>query len=144
MTPKLADRLCSLAMSQPQMQTARSAALDTAAIGVMAIDAALATIVLSEGRTHLCVIALSLLGLSLMLAFGALSSSGAEQTGPSIVRMRRDTTTHDDMQLTERLLDGCVQDIDANAGAISYKATLLDAALMFVAFAIAIELAGRL
>ena len=39
-TPRLADRLCSLAESQLQTQAARSVALDASALGVMAVDAA--------------------------------------------------------------------------------------------------------
>ncbi len=46
-TSGFAERLCSLAESQLLMQTARSAALDTVAIGVMALDAAFVAIVLA-------------------------------------------------------------------------------------------------
>jgi hypothetical protein len=38
-TPRLADRLCSLTESQLQTQAARSVALDGGALGVMAVDA---------------------------------------------------------------------------------------------------------
>jgi hypothetical protein len=44
-TPRLADRLCSLAESQLQTQISRSGALDASALGVMAVDAAIATII---------------------------------------------------------------------------------------------------
>ncbi len=41
-TPRLADALRSLSETQLQTQAARSAALDTGAIGVMSLDCALA------------------------------------------------------------------------------------------------------
>ena len=110
--PLLAGELRALARDQLKMQTARSTALETGGLGAMGLDAALATIVLSIGRTHLWVPALSLLGLSLTLAAGILSLAGAEQTGPSIGRMRRDRSGQDDADALERLLDGLEQDVD--------------------------------
>ncbi len=143
-TSLLTDRLCSLAESQLQIQTSRSAVLDTSALGAMALDAALATIVLSTGRTHLWVPALSLLGLSLTLAAGVLSLPGAERTGPTIARMRCERANRDDSEALERLLDGLEQDVDANDRAIVRKATLMDAAITLLLFAILVEFAGRL
>jgi hypothetical protein len=52
MTPALIEALRSLAMVQLQVQTSRSAALDTRAIGVMGVDAAVATIVVGTGLAH--------------------------------------------------------------------------------------------
>jgi lysylphosphatidylglycerol synthetase-like protein (DUF2156 family) len=140
----LAASLRSLAECQLLMQTSRSAALDTGALGAMALDAALATIVLSIGRTHLWILALSLLGLSLTLAAGVLSLPGAERTGPSITRMRRDRANRDDSDALERLLDGLEQDIHTNDRAIVRKATLFDGAITLLLFAIVVALAGRL
>lgn len=82
-TPRFADRLCSLAVSQLQTQAARSVALDAGALGVMAVDAAIATIVIgARGAYHLWIVALVLLGLSLGLAVRTLRLPGAEETAP--------------------------------------------------------------
>jgi hypothetical protein len=62
-TPRLADRLCSLAESQLQTQISRSGALDASALGVMAIDAAVAaTIFATRGTFDLWIVAPALLG----------------------------------------------------------------------------------
>ncbi len=80
--PRLADRLCSLAESQLQAQAARSAALDGSALGVMAVDAALAAIVIgTRGAYDLWIVALALLGLSFALAVRAERLPGAFQGG---------------------------------------------------------------
>jgi hypothetical protein len=79
----LTDRMRSLAESQLQMQTARSAALDGGALGVMAVDAAIATFVVDTGGAHhFWIGALVLLGLSLGLVVQVLRSSGARATLP--------------------------------------------------------------
>jgi hypothetical protein len=81
--PALADSLRSLAECQLQMQTARSAALDGGALGVMAVDAAVTAIVIGTRGTHeLWIVALVLLGLSLGLAVRTLRLPGAEETAP--------------------------------------------------------------
>lgn len=139
-----ADRLCSLAESQLQMQTARSVALDTAAIGVAAVDTAVAALVLASTSTAFWILSLSLVGLSATLAIGALASPGAELTGPSIPRMRRADATGGDGRITERLLNGFEHDLHWNTRAVVRKAALFDTALMSLAFAIVLELAGRL
>jgi hypothetical protein len=77
-SPPLTDRLCSLAESlQMQMQTARSAALDAGALGVMAVDAAFAELIANTGGAHqVWIVALVLLGLSSALAVAALRLPG--------------------------------------------------------------------
>jgi hypothetical protein len=61
-TPRLADRLCSLAESQLQTQAARSVALDASALGVMAVDAGVAAIIIgARGAYDLWILALALL-----------------------------------------------------------------------------------
>jgi hypothetical protein len=76
----LSDGLRSLAESQLQMQTARSAALDGGVLGVTAVDAAIATLIINTGGAHpFWIVALALLGLSLGLAVGALRLPGAER-----------------------------------------------------------------
>jgi hypothetical protein len=75
---------------------------------------------------------------------GVLSLPGAERTGPSIARMRRDRAGRDDSDALERLLDGLEQDIHTNDRAIARKATLFDGAITLLPFTIVVELAGRL
>src|ERR1700730_12510968 len=88
-TPRFAERLCSLAESQLQMQTARSAALDGGALGVIAVDAGVAAIIIgARGAYDLWIVALALLGLALGLAVRTLRLPGAEETGPSVADMR--------------------------------------------------------
>ncbi len=83
--PRLADNLRLLVASQLQMQTARSAALDGGALGVVAADAAVAAIIIdTRGMYGLWIIALILIGLSLGLAVRALRLPGAKETGPLI------------------------------------------------------------
>jgi hypothetical protein len=142
--PLLAGELRALARDQLKMQTARSTALETGGLAAMGLAAALATIVSSIGRTPLWVPALSLLGLSLTLAAGALSLAGARRTGPSIARMRRDPVNRDEPDALERLLDGLEQDVDRNDRAIVRKATLLNGAITLLLLAILVDLAGRL
>jgi len=145
-TSGFADALCSLAESQLQMQTTRSAALDTVAIGVMALDAAFVAIVLAAGHTDVRIFALCLLSLSLTFAAGVLALPGTQRTGPSIARMRRTRTAMDgdDPRFAERLLDGFEHDIHTNEQTVSRKATLFNAALTFASLTIVIELAARL
>jgi len=68
-TPRLADRLCSLAESQLQIQAARSASIDAGALGVVSACAAIAALVLgARSAHHLWIAALILLALSAGLA----------------------------------------------------------------------------
>jgi hypothetical protein len=76
-TPRLADRFCLLAVSQLQIQAARSVALDGGALGVMAVDAAIGTIIIgARGAYDLWIAALVLLGLSLGVAVRTLLGPG--------------------------------------------------------------------
>jgi hypothetical protein len=98
--PRLADRLCSLAESQLQIQAARSAALDGGSLGVMAVDAAIGAIAVdTSGAYDLWVLALILLGLSLSLAVRVLRIPGAERTGPVIEDIYGARETQDDSEL---------------------------------------------
>ncbi len=65
--------------------------------GVMAVDAALAAIVIgARGAYGLWIVALALLGLSLGLAVRTLRLPGAEETGPSVAAMREAREDKDD------------------------------------------------
>jgi hypothetical protein len=142
---ELIDGLRSLAESQLQMQTVRSAALDGGALGVMAVDAAIATIVLDAGAAHrFWIAALALLGLSLGLAVGALRLPGAEQTGPSIAGIHGARHIKNDLGLKELLFDGLAEDMRINEQALARKIPFFNGALMFLVLAITIELVGKL
>ncbi|MGH2902845.1 MAG: hypothetical protein ACRDK7_04575 [Solirubrobacteraceae bacterium] len=143
--PRLAGRLCTLAESQLQMQTSRSAALNTGALGVMAIDAALAAIVIDTGGDHaLWIAALALLAMSLALAARTLRLAGAKRTGPSVARIHEACATEDHRRLEESLLNDLTEDIFINEQALARKASLFDRAQTLLLLAIVIELAGRL
>ena len=132
-SPPLTDRLCSLAESQLQMQTSRSGALDARVLGVMAVDAALAAIVVDAGGAHhLWIAALALLCLSLGLAVAALRLAGAEATGPSVARLREDRETLDEHQLRESLLAELAKEVRANDHALARKDPLFNGSLMLL------------
>jgi hypothetical protein len=142
---ELAAGLCSLAESQLQMQTARAAALDGGALGVMAVDAAIATLIVDTGGAHpYWIVALTLLGFSLGLAVGALRLPGAGQSGPSAAGIRDAREIQDDPGLEDLLFEGLAEDVRSNEQALALKVPLFNRALTFLIFAIIIELIGRL
>lgn len=128
-TPRLNDSLCTLAASQLQMQTTRSGALDAGALGVMAVDAAVATIILdTRAAHHLWIVALALLGLSLGLAVLTLRLPGAERTGPYVADTLKARKTQDDNELEESLLEDLAKDLRTNGRTLARKAPLFDRA----------------
>jgi hypothetical protein len=143
--PLLTGELCALARDQLKMQTSRSTALDTGALGLMALDVALATILLStRGEYDLWIAALTLLGLSFGLAIRALRLKGTKATGPSVARLREERETHDEHQLRESQLKDLAAGVRTNDHALARKAVLFDRALTVLVLAILIDLAGRL
>lgn len=143
-TPRLADNLRLLAASQLQIQAARSVALDGGALGVMAVDAGVAAIIIGvRGAYGLWIVALILLGLSFSVAVRALLRQGADETGPSVADMREARETKDDRRLEEWLLNDLTEDIEINDQALAHKGPLFDRALIFLALALFVELAGR-
>jgi hypothetical protein len=144
-SPGLRDGLRSLAESQLQMQTARSAALDGSALGVMAVDVAIATIIIDTGGAHrFWIAALALLGLSLGLAVGALRLPGAGQTGPSVRGIYDARDVKDDYRLEDLLFKGLTEDLSTNGQVLARIDQLFNGALTFLLLAVIIELAGRL
>jgi hypothetical protein len=143
--PGLADWLRLLAGSQLQTQVSRAVALDGGALGVMAVNAAVALIVIdAEGMYGLWIIALLLLGLSFSLAVQTLRLPSAEETGPSIASMRRAREAEEDEYLLEdSLLNDLEDDIQTNDQTLARKIRLFDRALNFLVLAILVELAGR-
>jgi hypothetical protein len=146
-TPRLADSLSRrlLAASQLQIQAAQSVALDASALGVMAVAAAVAAIVIgTRGAYGLWILALVLLGLSLGLAVWSLRLPGAERIGPPPSRTPLDTREGKDEHLPEdSILNNLAEDIETNELALARKDPPLDRALTFLVLAILIELVGR-
>lgn len=144
-TSLFTGELCALARDQLQMQTSRSGTLDAGALGVMALDVALAAIVIGARGAHgLWIAALVLLVLSLGLALRALRHVGAEETGPPVARLRLDRETHDEQRLRESMLEDLASGVLANKRDVARKAAMFDRALAPLVLAILIEIAGRL
>jgi hypothetical protein len=143
-TPRLADRLCSLAESQLQTQAARSASVDASALGVMTVDAAVAAIVIgARGAYGLWILALALLGLSFALAVRAERLPGAERTGPRIEDVLTASETEGNDQLERSLLHDLATDMRINRRTLTRKRLLLNRAQTFLVAAILVELMGR-
>jgi hypothetical protein len=124
--------------------SARFAALDGGALGVMAVDAGVAAIIIgARGAHELWIVALVLLGLSLGVAVRTLRLPGAEQTGPSVAAMREAREGKDDNELEELVLEDLARDVEINDQALVRKGPLFDRALTFLVLAILVELAGR-
>jgi hypothetical protein len=144
-TPRLADRLCSLAESQLQTQAARSASVDAGALGVMAVAAAVAAIVIgTRGVYVLRIVALALLGLSASLAVYALLRRGAKEIGPLVTDILHDRDRSDDEELEQLLLEDLADETLVNNQALARKDPLFISALALLVLAIVVELTGKL
>jgi hypothetical protein len=144
-TPRLADRFCLLAVSQLEIQAARSVALDGGALGVMAVDAAIGTIIIGAGGAYgLWIVALFLLVSSLGVAVRTLLGPGAKQNGPSVVEMLDDREGNDDETIEENLLKDLADDVQINERTLARKDPMIAVAVALLVLAIMIELAGRL
>ena len=142
-TPRLADRLCSLAEGQLQAQVSRSGALDAGALGVMAVDAAVAAIVVGTRGAHdLWIVALALLGLSLGVAVRTLLGPGAKLNGPSVSDMLYARANNDDAYLEDVLLRDLSAETLANEQALARKDPLIAWAVAPLILAIVLDLAG--
>ncbi len=125
-------------------QAARSAALDGGALGVMAVDAAVAAIILdATGPYDLWILALALLGLSFTLAVRAERLPGAERTGPRIEDVLTASETEGNDQLERSLLHDLATDMRINRRTLTRKRLLLNRAQTFLVAAILVELMGR-
>jgi glucose-6-phosphate-specific signal transduction histidine kinase len=144
-TSLLIGELSSLARDKLKTQSGRSVALDAGALGLMLLDAALvATVIETEGAYELGIAALALLGLSFGLAIRALRHKGATETGPSVARLSEERETHAARQIRESMRAELIDDAQANDRALARKTVLFDRALIVMAFAILIDLAGSL
>ncbi len=143
-SPRLANRFCSLAESQLQAQAARSAAFDTGALGVMAIDAALAAIVIgARGAYDFWIAALALLALSLGVAVRVLRLPGTEQNGPLVADMLDARACNDDATVEGALLRDLAMETFANEQALARKDPLMTSTVACLLLGILIELAAR-
>jgi hypothetical protein len=142
-TPRLADRLCSLAEGQLQTQVSRSGTLDVSALGVVSACAAIAAILLGVRSAYqLWIAALVLLVVSLGLAVRALHLPGAERTGPLVTDMLDARVSNEDAYLEDILLEDLAAETLANEHAIAHKDSLLAWAVTLLVLAIVLELAG--
>jgi hypothetical protein len=142
-TPRLADRLCSLAESQLQTQVSRSGTLDLGSLGVVSACAAIAAIVLGvRSADHLWIAALVLLVLALGMAVRALLLPGARQIGPPVTDILDARARNDDKTIEEGLLKDLAAETAANKQALARKDPLFFAAVTLLVLAIALELAG--
>jgi hypothetical protein len=142
--PGLAESLRLLAVSQLQIQAARSASVDAGALGVMTVDAAVVAIILdATGAYDLWILALALLGLSFALAAGAERLPGAERTGPRIEDVLMASETEGNDELERSLLHDLVADMRTNRRTLTHKRLLLNRAQTFLVAAILVELVGR-
>jgi hypothetical protein len=142
-TPRLTDRLCSLAESQLQIQASRSASVDAGALGVVSACAAIAALVLTVRSTdHLWIAALVPLGLSAGLALRALIHRGAKEIGPLVTDILNDRECSDDGELEQSLLEDLADETLVNDQALARKDPLFTGALTLLVLAVLLELAG--
>jgi hypothetical protein len=143
-TSLLIGELSGLARDKLRTQSGRSTALDAAALGLMLLDVALATAVLeTSGAYELWIAALAVLGLSFALAIQALRHKGAVNTGPFVARLNEYRETRGARQIRELMREELNEEADINEHALARKAVLFDRALIVMALAILIDLAGR-
>ena len=142
-TPRFAESLRLLAASQLQTQVSRSGTLDAGALGVMAVDAAVAAIVVgTRGTYDLWIAALALLGLSLSVAVRILLGPGAKQNGPLVADMLDARASSDDAYLEDVLLEDLAAETLANEQALSRKDPMIAWAVALLLLAIVLDLAG--
>jgi hypothetical protein len=142
--PEPSEWLRLLTGNRLQTHVSRSAALVGGALGVMGVDVAVALIVGGGGGAYgLSILALLALGASFSLAMRALLEPNAEDAGPTLASMRRARESEDAREFEDSLLDDLEEDIETNVRAVARKTLLFERALRFLAFAILVEMAGR-
>jgi hypothetical protein len=140
----LIGELSGLARDKLRTQSGGSVALDAGALGLMLLDVALATTVLeTEGAHGLWIAALALLVLSFALAIRASRHKGATETGPSVARLSGERETRGAREIRELMRAQLTKGVRANEHALARKSLLFDRALIVMALAILIDLAGR-
>jgi hypothetical protein len=141
----LIGELSGLARDKLRTQSGGSVALDAGALGLMLLDVALATTVLeTKGAHDLWIAALAVLGLAFGLAIQTSRRKGAEDTGPPVARLNEERETRGARQIRESMREDLTEAAEANEHALARKSSLFDRALIVMALAILIDLAGRL
>ena len=142
--PEPDDWMRLLTGNRLQRRVSRSVALEAGALGVMAVVAALALIVIgATGAYDLSIVALLLLVLSFGLAVHTLLLPSAEETGPTLAAMRRARDVEDAGEFEKSLLDDLEVDLRINDRALTRKTLLFKRAVTLLALAILVELAGQ-
>src|SRR5271167_2007334 len=121
LTPRLAESLNRrlLAASQLQIQAAESVALDASALGIMAVNAAVAAIVIGvRGSYDLWIVALVLVGLSFGLTVRSLRLPGAERIGPPIADTPDTPESEGEHSPEDSLLNDLTEDVETNEHAL--------------------------
>jgi hypothetical protein len=141
----LIGELSGLARDKLRTQSGRSVAVDAGSLGLMLLDVALATAVLETKGAHgLWIAALAVLLLSFAQAIQASRHKGATETGPSVTRLSEYRESRDARQIRESMLEELTEEAQTNEHALARKAVLFDRALILMALAILIDLAGRI
>jgi hypothetical protein len=127
-----------------QTGVSRSVALEAGALGMMAVAAAVALIVIGAGGAYdLSIVALLLLVVSFGLAVHTLLLPSAKQTGPSLATMRKARDTEEASEFEDSLLHDLEEDLRINDRALARKTLLFKRAVTLLALAILVELAGQ-
>jgi hypothetical protein len=141
----LIGELSGLARDKLRTQSGRSVAVDAGSLGLMLLDVALATAMLETRGAHgLWIAALAVLLLSFAQAIQASRRKGATQTGPSGARLSEYRESRDARQIRELMRAELTEEAQTNEHAVDRKAVLFDRALILMALAILIDLAGRI
>jgi hypothetical protein len=99
---------------------------------------------LSRSAHGLWIAALAVLGLAFGLAIQTSRRKGAEDTGPPVARLNEERKTRGARQIRESLREDLTEAAEANEHALARKSLLFDRALIVMALAVLIDLAGRL
>ncbi len=142
--PALASSLQSLAECQLQSQISRAAALDAGAVGVMGIDAVIATSVVGvRSVTQLWLFALALLCVSFGIVATALLVQGGDDMGPMVPEVVARRGVRLDQDLVRDLVHDLADRILTNRRALDRKEPRFTAALILTLIAVVVELAGQ-
>ncbi len=115
-----------------------------AGLGVMAVDAAVAAIVIGVREAYgFWIVALVLLGLSLGVAVRVLRLPGTEQNGPLVAEILEARRANDDDTIEEQLLDDLAHETFANENALARKDPLVASAVTCLILGIVVEFAAQ-
>ena len=128
----------------PTPREERPRPLILAGLGVMAVDAAVAAIVIGVREAYgFWIVALVLLGLSLGVAVRVLRLPGTEQNGPLVAEILEARRANDDDTIEEQLLDDLAHETFANENALARKDPLVASAVTCLILGIVVEFAAQ-